>query len=80
MCCKGGSLLRCDTCPRSFHEDCHIPPAEAERLVRRSPAGCGHPARAPPLIAHLRVEEPWAREHLGIPGSARVTPRSPIGP
>lgn len=46
VCCTGGPLLCCDTCPRAFHEDCHIPSAEAERLVSRSLAFCTDSARA----------------------------------
>ncbi|XP_036991395.2 nuclear body protein SP140-like protein isoform X2 [Artibeus jamaicensis] len=35
ICRDGENLLRCDTCSRSFHGDCHLPPVQTERPLRR---------------------------------------------
>ncbi|XP_014305837.1 nuclear body protein SP140-like protein isoform X2 [Myotis lucifugus] len=33
MCHKGGTLFCCDTCPRSFHETCHIRHIDPDRVL-----------------------------------------------
>ncbi|MBZ3874373.1 Nuclear body protein SP140 [Sciurus carolinensis] len=31
VCLQGEQLIFCDTCPHSYHQNCHIPPIEAQR-------------------------------------------------
>ncbi|XP_036885231.1 nuclear body protein SP140-like protein isoform X7 [Sturnira hondurensis] len=35
ICRDGENLLHCDTCSRFFHGDCHLPPVQTERPLRR---------------------------------------------
>ncbi|XP_073928079.1 nuclear autoantigen Sp-100 isoform X6 [Castor canadensis] len=38
VCHQSGQMRRCDTCSRSYHKNCHIPPVEAKRV--RNPWHC----------------------------------------
>ncbi|XP_045708172.1 nuclear body protein SP140-like protein, partial [Phyllostomus hastatus] len=54
ICQDGGKLVGCGTCPRVFHEGCHLPPVE----IRRNAWKCTYCTIGnPPIQQHYRESE-----------------------
>ncbi|KAM5325259.1 nuclear body protein SP140-like protein isoform 2-T2 [Glossophaga mutica] len=87
ICQDGGKLFRCHTCPKAFHEGCHLPPVRTNRNWKCTFCTIGntpsqpHDRESEVLVKHVGPEEELKCEflllHVYGPLESKVFPNIP---